>query len=130
VIPEFTSSKHENKLVCSQILAIENPETNSTILYNNSRILENEEYNSIKFSNNEIDINSDIITTDNTTSKNYKLDKAYCFNELNSLYPNGWYEYLVKYGVNETFTNYFDFVEHYNDEELGKIVLYIERLLE
>jgi len=129
-LPEFTNSKHENQLVCSQKMAIENPETNSTILYNNSRILENEEYNSIECSNNEKDLNSDIITTDNGTSTNEKLDKAYCFNELNIILPVGWYDYLIENGGKETFHKYFDFVEHYNDEQLIKIVNYIERILE
>jgi len=108
----------------------ENSEVSSLVLCNKNIILENNEYNNIEYLDTEKDINSEIIIDNNTSSTNFKLDKMYCFNELNSLYPNGWYEYLVKYGVNETFTNYFDFVEHYNDEELGKIVLYIERLLE
>jgi hypothetical protein len=107
----------------------ENSEVSSLILYNN-RILENNEYNNIEYLDTEKDINSEIIIDNNTSSTNFKLDKMYCFNELNLLYPNGWYEYLLKNGVNETFTNYFDFVDHYNDEELGKIALYIERLLE
>jgi hypothetical protein len=127
-LPEFTNSKHENQLVCSQKMAIENPETNSTILYNSSRILENEVDNIVECSNN--DIKSEIIVDDNTSPTNLKLDKNYCFNELNILFPVGWYDYLIKNGGQETFHKYFDFVEDYNDEELGKIVMYIERILE
>lgn len=127
-LPEFKDSKHENQLLCSQKMAIENPETNSTILYNSSRILENEVDNVIECINN--DINSEIIIDDNTSPTNLKLDKNYCFNELNILFPVGWYDYLIKNGGQETFHKYFDFVEDYNDEELGKIVMYIERILE
>lgn len=128
--PECTISEYDNNIENSQILANESSEVSSTILYNNNRILENEEYNIIEYNENDKDVNSEIIIDNNSNSTNFKLDKTYCFNELNLLFPDGWYEYLIQNGGEKTFYNYFDLVEHYNDEELGKIVVYIERVLE
>jgi DNA-binding MarR family transcriptional regulator len=127
-LPEFTNSKHENQLVCSQKMAIENPETNSTILYNSSRILENEVDNIVECSNN--DIKSEIIVDDNTSPTNLKLDKNYCFNELNKILPNGWYDFLLNNNQEKLYEKYDNYFTHYSDQELLIIFAWTNRVLE
>lgn len=127
--PKCIISENDNKVEFSQILANENSEISSTILYNN-RILENEEYNIVEYTEKDKDVNSEIIISNNSTSTNLKLDKTYCFNELNLLFPVGWNDFLIKNGGEETLLKYFDHVEHLNDEELFQIVTYLERILE
>jgi len=127
-LPEFKDSKHENQLLCSQKMAIENPETNSTILYNSSRILENEVDNVIECINN--DINSEIIIDDNTSPTNLKLDKNYCFNELNKILPNGWYDFLLNNNQEKLYEKYDNYFTHYSDQELLRIFAWTNRVLE
>jgi DNA-binding MarR family transcriptional regulator len=127
-LPEFKDSKHENQLLCSQKMAIENPETNSTILYNNSRILENEVDNVVECINN--DINSEIIIDDNTSPTNLKLDKNYCFNELNKILPNGWYDFLLNNNQEKLYEKYDNYFTHYSDQELLRIFAWTNRVLE
>jgi len=127
-LPEFKDSKHENQLLCSQKMAIENPETNSTILYNSNRILENEVDNVIECINN--DINSEIIIDDNTSPTNLKLDKNYCFNELNKILPNGWYDFLLNNNQEKLYEKYDNYFTHYSDQELLRIFAWTNRVLE
>jgi DNA-binding MarR family transcriptional regulator len=132
-IPEVTNSKVENKLRSSQNLANENLETSSTILYNNSRILNNTENNDIELLNNEIeekelhDFNfneKEIIILNNS------LDKKHCFNELNNILPDGWYDFLLKNNQEKFCEKYDDYFTHYSDQELHKIFVWMERVLE
>ena len=132
-IPEVTNSKDENKLRYSQNLANENPETSSTILYNTSRILNNVVYNSIELINNEIEekeLDDLDLNKKESIDINKKLDKTYCFNELNLLFPTGWHDYLIKNGIKNTFNKYYDCIEHYNNAELINVIEYIERVFE
>jgi DNA-binding MarR family transcriptional regulator len=132
-IPEVTNSKDENKLRYSQNLANENPETSSTILYNNSRILNNTLNNSIELINNEIEekeLDGLELNEKESIDLNNNLDKTYCFNELNNILPEGWYDYLLKYNQKKFFENYINYFTHYSDHELHKIFVWMERVLE
>lgn len=127
---KYSISGNDNKIEISQILANDSSEVSSTILYNNSRILNNTEYNIKEYFENDKEVNSEIIIDNELTSKNLKLDKAYCFNELKLLLPNGWYDFLIKNGEEKTLVKYYNYVEHLNDEELIQILKYFERILE
>jgi DNA-binding MarR family transcriptional regulator len=132
-IPEVTNSKDENKLRYSQNLANENPETSSTILYNNGRILNSTENNIIELLNNEIeekelyDFN---FNGKESTILNNSLDKKHCFNELNNILPDGWYDFLLKNNQEKFVEKYDDYFTHYSDQELHKIFVWMERVLE
>lgn len=133
-ISEVANSQDENNLEHSQILANENPETSSTILYNNSRILNNVVYNSIELINNEIeekeldDLGLDLNEKECIDLDN-KLEKSFCFNELNNIFPNGWFECLANQDEIKFLDKYDNYLEQYSDEELHKIFHFMKRVL-
>jgi len=67
---------------------------------------------------------------DDSKNENLKLDKISCFKEINKIFPDGWYDYLLKKGIEETMFRYFDFLDNPNEDELSRIVICIERILE
>lgn len=120
-----------NKLVLVQNSANENTETSSTILYNSNIILENEFYNSIEYSKNEVGSEVDINTkVNNSSDTKERLDKKYCFDQIDSIFPKGWYDYLVNNGGEKTFSKHYDFIKNYDDEMIEKISIYLGRILQ
>lgn len=67
---------------------------------------------------------------DETNSSVNKLDKKYCYNELNLILPNGWYDYLIYNGVENTLIKHIDILDHYSDDRLDVIAKLLIRILE
>ena len=119
-----------DKHVLGQNSANENTETSSTILYNNI-ILENRSYNSLEYLKSEVDSEVDInIKVSNSSETKERLDKKYCFDQIDSIFPKGWYDYLVNNGGEKTFLKHYDFVKNYDDEMIKKISIYLGRILQ
>lgn len=120
-----------NKHVLGQNSANENTETSSTILYNNNIILENRSYNSLEYLKSEVDSEVDInIKVNNSSDTKERLDKKYCFDQIDSIFPKGWYGYLVNNGGEKTFSKHYDFIKNYDDEMIEKISIYLGRILQ
>lgn len=120
-----------NKHVLGQNSANENTETSSTILYNNNIILENRSYNSLEYLKSEVDSEVDInIKVNNSSDTKERLDKKYCFDQIDSIFPKGWYDYLVNNGGEKTFSKHYDFIKNYDDEMIEKISIYLGRILQ
>ena len=121
-----------NKHVLGQNSANENTETSSTILYNNNNIiLENRFYNSLEYLKSEVDSEVDInIKVNNSSDTKERLDKKYCFDQIDSIFPKGWYDYLVNNGGEKTFSKHYDFIKNYDDEMIEKISIYLGRILQ
>ncbi len=121
-----------NKHVLGQNSANENTETSSTILYNNNNIiLENRSYNSLEYLKSEVDSEVDInIKVNNSSDTKERLDKKYCFDQIDSIFPKGWYDYLVNNGGEKTFSKHYDFIKNYDDEMIEKISIYLGRILQ
>jgi DNA-binding MarR family transcriptional regulator len=124
-----------NKHVLGQNSANENTETSSTIIYNSNIILENESYNSIEYSKSEVgsEVGSEVdinIKVNNSSETKERLDKKYCFDQIDSIFPKGWYDYLVNNGGENFFKKYYDFVKNYDDEMIEKISIYLGRILQ
>lgn len=123
--------KSNNKHVLGQNSANENTETSSTIIYNSNIILENESYNSIEYSKSEVGSEVDInIKVNNSSETKERLDKKYCFDQIDSIFPKGWYDYLVNNGGENFILKYYDFVKNYDDEMIEKISIYLGRILQ
>ena len=58
-----------------------------------------------------------------------KLEKSFCFNELNNIFPNGWFEYLANQDEIKFLDKYDNYLEQYSDEELHKIFHFMKRVL-
>jgi hypothetical protein len=110
--------------------------SDQTLLYNNIKIPLRTSYNILESVNNESDVNSDIsidIETNliqNESIEEKKLEKKYCFNKLNEIFPNGWYESLNQIGGEKTLLKFIDSVENYSKNEIQIISSYMLRMLE
>lgn len=138
--------KSESDLMESPNLMVENHELNSqkspsdtvkiaeTLLYNNIDSV----YNILETDTINLEENSELKENhltenefnDDSKNENLKLDKISCFKEIDKIFPAGWYDHLLKKGIEETIFRYFDFLDNPNEDELSRIVICIERILE
>lgn len=120
-----------NKHVLGQNSANENTETSSTILYNNNIILENRSYNSLEYLKSEVGSEVDInVKVNNSSETKERLDKKYCYDQIDSIFTNGWYDYLVENGAEATLINYFDLVPNQDENGLLETMINLNRILE
>ena len=144
----YDNMKMDHNLALADNLTVENcievsqkpdcikSESDQTLLYNNNIIPLRTSYNILESVNNETDVNSDVsidIKTNfsqNDSDKEKKIDKKFCFNQLNEILPNGWYDTLIKLGLEQTFYRYFDGISHNSENDIETILIYMKRVLE
>jgi len=132
----FDPNCGENELLYSQELATDNSEISLTIIYNNDRIEEKIIDNNLELENKKFclkpSVGFEFINTKEfqcEINKIKKLDKITCFNEVNKFLPNGWYDYYIKNGGEETLMKYWSFCDKSN-EEIVLMATYLDRILE
>lgn len=133
---EANDDDDDTGLLSSQNPTIVETESDSTILNNNVRMFNNP----LELNENEFIIDDglnlksklEIIPTlnDEDILTNDKLDKRYCFNELNSIFPNGWFDYLMSNGIESTLIKYDKYLQQYTVDELIEYFTLIDRLME